>query len=188
MKMAKMKQNRRSELRLALPLPKRILAVLALSGLTQLALAATSRDIEEEVNKEWQEIALTLPTAPVAENLLAFYDSGSQAFFIDAKSLSVNSDGSVRYTLVSNSSGGAKNISYEGIRCQTGEKKLYAFGRSDGSWSNSRRDQWERISDAGANKQHNTLFYDYFCEGKSIAGKAEQIITRIKHKQVLKSF
>lgn len=161
---------------------------MAFCGLTQLAWAATSRELEEEVNKEWQEVALTLPAAPVTENLLAFYDSGSQAFFIDAKSLSVQSDGSIRYTLVSNSTGGAKNISYEGMRCQNGEKKLYAFGRSDGSWSNSRRDLWERIPDSGANKQHSVLFYDYFCEGKSIAGKAEQILHRLKHKQILKSY
>jgi hypothetical protein len=188
MKMAKMTQNRRCLPPLRQHAPKLLLSALALSGLTQLALAANNREIEEEVSKEWQEISLTLPAAPVAENLLAFYDSGSQAFLIDAKSLSVNSDGSIRYTLVSNSTGGAKNISYEGIRCQTGEKKLYAFGRNDGTWSNSRRELWEKIPDAGVNKQHSTLFYDYFCEGKSIAGKAEQIITRIKHKQVLKLY
>jgi hypothetical protein len=153
------------------------------------ATAATkARDFEEDSKREWQELPATLPAAPMAENLMPFYDSGSQSFALDAASLSIADDGSIRYTLVSTSSAGAKNISYEAIRCLTAEKKLFAFGRSDGSWSPSRRDQWDKISDSGVNKQHSTLFYEYFCDGKSIAGKAEQIMTRIKRKQPMKQY
>lgn len=163
-----------------------LLASLASVLLAQGAQAAEAEP--EESSKEWQEVSLQLPAAPQAANLLAFYDSGSQAFSLDATSLIIASDGTIRYTLVSNSSGGAKNISFEGIRCLTAEKKLYAFGRPDGSWSRSRRDQWERISDSGFNKQHSILLYDYFCEGTTVAGKAEQIVARIKRKQPLKPY
>ena len=163
-------------------------ALLVVSLLSPIAAKAATDDIEQENSKEWQETPLELPASPQAENLLAFYDSGSQSFSIDVKSLTIANDGTIRYTLGSSSISGAKNISFEGIRCQTAEKKLYAFGRPDGSWSRSRRDQWEKISYTGFNKQHSTLLNDYFCEGTTIAGKAEQIVARIKRKQPLKQY
>jgi len=92
----------------------------------------------------------------------------------------------VRFTLVITSKTGASNISYEGIRCATEEKKLYATGKPDGSWSPSRRDIWSPISDVGANRQHAALMKDYFCEGNTIAGKAEAIIERIRRQKLLK--
>jgi hypothetical protein len=136
----------------------------------------------DDKDKPWQEVAVQLPAAPAAENLLPFYVSATatQAFLIDPKSLTVGSDGVVRYTLVSMSPQGATNISYEGIRCSSFEKKLYAFGQANGGWSRSRRDQWERIIAGNANRQHAALAQDYFCEGKTIAGKAENIVERIR--------
>ncbi|MCH8620173.1 CNP1-like family protein [Undibacterium sp. TS12] len=137
----------------------------------------------EEDDKEWHEVALQLPEAPKPENLLNFYNSGNQSFAIDTKSLSVAADGTIRYTLVATSSAGAKNISYEGLRCQTYEVKLYAFGRPDGAWSRSRRNQWEAISNRGLNKQHSTLYSEYFCEGHTIAGKAEVLLEKLRGKK-----
>lgn len=144
---------------------------------------AHAADLEED-DKEWHEVALQLPEAPKAENLLNFYKSPSQSFAIDTKSLTVATDGTIRYTLVATSSGGAKNISYEGLRCQSYEVKLYAFGRPDGTWSRSRRNQWDAIINTGANKQHATLFSDYFCEGKTIAGKASVLLDKLRGKKM----
>ncbi|MFZ6646442.1 CNP1-like family protein [Undibacterium sp. TJN25] len=149
------------------------------------ASAQQSPEDDEEMEKDWKEVAAQLPEAPKAENLISFYDSGTQAFSIDAKSLTIVSDGTIRYTLVAVSRGGAKNISYEAIRCESFEKKLYAFGRPDGSWSRSRRNEWTQISNLGANKQHSFLAVDYFCEGPTVAGKARDILDRIKKNQTV---
>jgi hypothetical protein len=120
---------------------------------------------------------------------VSFYDSGTQSFAIDVKSIIIAADNTIRYTLVSVSRGGAKNISYEAIRCESFEKKLYAFGRPDGSWSRSRRNEWTPISNLAANKQHSALAVDYFCEGTTVAGKVPAIIDRIKKNQtVLKPY
>jgi len=136
----------------------------------------------DDHDKSWKEIALQLPAAPRAENLLPFYVSptATQTFALDAKSLTVGADDVVRYTLVTTSASGAKNISYEGIRCQLRHKKLYAFGHPDGSWSRSRRDQWEPISNNAANRQHAALAADYFCQDGMVAGKAAKIIESIR--------
>jgi hypothetical protein len=71
---------------------------------------------------------------------------------------------------VATSNSGAKNVSYEAIVAKV-RKKLYAFGRSDGSWSASRRKEWDRISNAGANKQHHVLYTEYFVTATPSAEK-----------------
>lgn len=143
-------------------------------------------DFDDEY-KPWQEIAIQLPAPPQTANLLPFYVSATatQSFAIDAKSLTVGSDGVIRYTLVIDSPGGAKNISYEGIRCGSFEKKIYAIGQPDGSWSRSRRNQWERIVQNAANRQHAILAKEYFCQNLIVVGDAKQMIERIRWQQPL---
>ena len=160
-------------------------ALLGIAGVAQ-SQSQLEEDFEDE-SKTWQEIAIQLPAAPQAENLLPFYVSATatQSFAIDAQSLSVGSDGVIRYTLVASSAQGAKNISYEGIRCRSFEKKIYAIGQSDGAWSRSRRDQWERIVQNAGNRQHSTLAKDYFCRSLTVAGKQEKILERMRRQQPL---
>src|ERR1700758_4051745 len=89
---------------------------------------------------DWQ-----LPTPPADENLLPFYVSKTthQAFAIDTKSLSVDTDAVIRFTIVGTSAAGAKNISYEGIRCNSFEKRIYALGHADGTWARARDSEWQ---------------------------------------------
>lgn len=144
-------------------------------------------DFDDE-DKPWEEVALQLPAPPKPENLLPFYVSptATQSFAIDAASLTVGTDGVIRYTLVATSGdGGARNISYEGVRCLTYERKLYAFGRDDGSWSRSRRDQWERINSFASNRPQAVLAKNYFCREKTVAGEAEEMVKRIRYNRTL---
>ncbi|MEO8408069.1 MAG: CNP1-like family protein, partial [Oxalobacteraceae bacterium] len=98
------------------------LAIALLALLAGGAIAQSPQDDEEsDKTKPWQELALELPAAPDAKALLYFEitPNTSQRFHIDPKALTVGADGVVRYTLVAQSSNGASNISYEGIRCKT---------------------------------------------------------------------
>ena len=141
----------------------------------------------DDKDKPWQEIAVQLPAAPRQEDLVPFYVSATatQSFAIDTRSLSVGTDGVIRYTLVAISDAGARNVSYEGIRCASYERKLYAFGRPDGSWSRSRRDQWERILSNAVNRQHAALAKEFFCMEKTIAGTADEMVRRLRQNQPL---
>ncbi len=161
--------------------------VLLVAGTAGHAQQSTAADAQAPVAAE-AESEVTLPAAPQKASLLPFYVSPTATldFAIDAKSLSVSPEGIVRYTLVITSKAGASNISYEGIRCSSSEKKLYATGKPDGGWTPSRRDAWSPIWDVGANRQHAALVKDYFCEGKTVAGKADTIIDRIRTKKPLK--
>jgi len=151
------------------------------------AFAQRADEVDGNQAQPWQEVAIEFPAAPKQENLLPFYVSATatQSFAIDAQSLSVGSDGVIRFTLVSTSESGAKNVSYEGIRCATFEKKLYALGQSDGTWTRSRRDEWQRISDNAANRQHAALAKDFFCLEKTVAGSASDMVGRLRHKRTL---
>lgn len=135
-------------------------------------------DFEEDYEaKQWHEIEVTLPTAPRADALLPFSVSAttSNSFFIDGRALSVGSDGVVRYALVVLSPEGGRNVSYEGIRCETRERRIYASGRGDGSWSKSRANEWVKIQDVSGNRHHAALFLDYFCPGGIAARDAEEV-------------
>ena len=87
----------------------------------------------------------------------------------------------MRYTIIGTSAGGAKNISYEGIRCSTFEKKLYALGHADGTWAKARDSDWQTIPTSGMNKQHADLAQNYLCSGTSIAGSVEQIVQNLRY-------
>lgn len=128
-----------------------------------LALAATE---DEPATKRGPEATAQLPAFPKTENLIPFAVSAttSNEFMIDGESLTVSADGVVRYTLVIVSSAGARNVSYEAIRCPTGERRLYALGHwSDKTWSRARRDEWIRIQESTLNRHHAALFSEYFC-------------------------
>lgn len=157
-----------------------LLSSLLLTGLAPLAYA---QQINEEDNPE---TPVQLPSAPQADSLLMFYNNNAQTFMIDIKSMSITKEGIIRYSLVATSNSGAKNISYEGIRCETGEKKLYALGRADGTWSKIRTPSWSRIYGNSFNNHHSVLARDYFCDGSTIAGKPEQMIDRIRRQESLR--
>lgn len=134
-------------------------------------------DFDEEYDiKAWTEISVNLPPSPSQENLVQFYVSAAtdNLFFVDAASVSVDEDGVVRYVLVVQASGGARNVSYEGIRCLTREHRIYASGRRDGSWSKSRNNEWTRIQEVYANRYNAALFLDYFCPSGTIVKNADE--------------
>jgi hypothetical protein len=128
----------------------------------------------DEGGKPWQEIEAQLPTYPRPARLVPFEVSPASGnrHYLDEDSLSVGEDGVVRYTVVVRTPGGAENVSFEGMRCDNGERKLYAFGRPDGqgggTWSRNRYARWESIQARQATSYHRVLFYHYLCtvEGK----------------------
>ena len=130
----------------------------------------------------WSEMQSQLPAYPADGNLIPL-DVGavsSHRFFVDGRSVSADKDGVVRYTLVIRTAGGASNVSFEGIRCETREQKYYAIGRADGSWVRARNPQWRRIEFQHVNAHHITLYGEYACEGKFVKGSAEQIVRALR--------
>ncbi|MBI2313289.1 MAG: CNP1-like family protein [Betaproteobacteria bacterium] len=162
---------------------KRWLFAALITG-TALACEAASFDSDfDEENKLWKEVEARIPAYPRAEDLIPFYVSPTtrHQYLVDGASLTVGEDGVVRYTLVLKTAGGATNVSYEGIRCATRERRLYAFGRPDNTWSRARSARWERIESAVVQSQHQFMLYtDFFCPDKLIIRSATEGIDALK--------
>jgi hypothetical protein len=134
-------------------------------------------DFDENV-KPWQEVLAQLPAYPKVEGLIPFVVSSAtrNKHFVDFPSVSVGEDGVVRYSVVIRAEGGAENVSFEGMRCATGERKIYAFGRPNGEWARNRYARWEGIKDRQATSYHRELYYSYFCAG----GMGEPNLKRVQ--------
>lgn len=118
--------------------------------------------------KSWHEERVTLPPLPQRKNLIEF-DAGPGTnfrFFVDSASLSVGTDGVVRYVLVARSPKGTENVSFEGLRCSNGEYKIYATGGGDGGWARVRDAHW-RSTEQRAGRWHRVLANDFLCPDKS---------------------
>jgi hypothetical protein len=136
---------------------------LALSVFPETALPADVFDSEYD-EKPWEEIEVRLPAFPESGDLIPFEIEAvtDKRFFVDGKSISVGSDEVIRYSVVVISSAGARNISFEGMRCSTAERRVYAFGRADGTWSKARSNKWIMIR-GRSDSYPVALFSDYFC-------------------------
>jgi hypothetical protein len=138
-------------------------------------LAAADFDNEYEATR-WAEVETQLPALPRPENLIPFVVSAASdnRFLVDSASISVASDGVVRYTLVVRSASGAQNVSYEGLRCASAARRLYAFGHADKTWSKARSNQWVSVENSTLNRQHAALYYEYFCPNGNIVRDADE--------------
>ena len=132
--------------------------------------------------KKWTESGIELPPYPQQANLLRAYITGLTAFkfYVDSKSITIGSDGVVRYSLVAISSSGASNASYEGMRCDKAEYKVYAFGSGDQTWVPAPNPQWKPVKNPGINKYHYDLHRFYFCPDRIVRRKVSDIIDTIR--------
>lgn len=127
-----------------------------------------------------------LPPLPQDANLLPFEVSGNTPlhFAVDRNSLSVGSDGVVRYTVVVTSPSGARNVNYEGIRCDTYEWRQYAGLNADhDGWDQTVANGFTRIENGTLNAYQAALYQDYMCANKMPTGSAKQILENLRFKR-----
>jgi len=106
------------------------------------------------------EVVTRFPAFPRRENLIKFEvpSEGGFAFFVDRTSIGVGEDEVVRYVLVARSPNGNQNVSFEGLRCASGELRRYAVGQPDATWHAS-SSPWQPL----ARPWHLVLHQEFFC-------------------------
>lgn len=138
------------------------------------AAAQSNLPVPKTEDDEWKEMGTTPPPYPVSAALVRFPTSWTtHEVLIDTATINIAADSIVRYTLVIKTSGGAENVSYEGLRCETGERRAYAFGRRDGTWAVARNSVWRPIVDTRANRHYFEFWRDLFCDGKVTEPRAD---------------
>ncbi|CAG2152808.1 CNP1-like family protein [Cupriavidus numazuensis] len=136
--------------------------------------------------KTFKEEEAILPALPQDANLIPFSvnGTGNLTFEVDSKSVSVGNDKVVRFTVVISSSTGARNVNYEGLRCDAFERRIYAtLPAGAKEWEVNRgesRDSWIRMQTSARNAYAATLASDFFCEGRTVAGTPEKMVRDLK--------
>jgi hypothetical protein len=164
-----------------------LLAALALAAVDTAAQELPMRDPAADTidfsEKPFEESKIKLPSAPKPADLIRF-DVGParQTFehFVDGAALSLGDDGVIRFTLVVKSDMGASNVIYQGFRCKTRERKVYAYGRRDGSWSEARDPEWKKIGAPNLEGPIYILYNDFFCPGRSAVRSTSEAIAALK--------
>ena len=163
-----------------------IVGILALS-----ACAKPPFKDEFESDKPWIEQMTQLPAYPEAKNLMAF-DAGavtSNQYLVDTTSIKIGKDGVIRFTLVIKSSANATNVSYEGLRCATSERKLYALGRDDRTWAQPRVSEWQKLDLVRQFYAQRELAKNIFCPHQQIVSTTEEAIQALKagmHRSIIR--
>lgn len=138
-------------------------------GILALALAvppgAALHAADDEDDRSWSEEQVPPPAFPKESDLLEVHTGTgtTNRFFVDGATLAPGKDGVVRYVLVVKTGGGATNVTFEGVRCKTGEYKVLAIARQDGTWASARISDWRKIEDKLANRHHAVLGREILC-------------------------
>jgi hypothetical protein len=117
-------------------------------------------------DRPWADVAAHLPKFPDPPDLLEIQVLGEQTnkFFVDVASLDLGSDAVVRFAMLTRSSSGSETLTYEGIRCSTPERRLYAYGRNNRSWERVSTSKWrDLVLNGSLNNYQAALYLNYFC-------------------------
>jgi hypothetical protein len=161
---------------------KRLLFVFSL-GLCASALAEPPYVDEDDpyALPPWVESDYTLPAYPKDENLVEFNVDGAPNLkaYVDKTAIGAGTpDSVIRYILVVKTNGGAVNVSYEGVRCDTSEYRIYATGTQEKTWSKARVSEWRRFKIY--NQAQKSLANNYFCPNFVPIGSAREGLNALR--------
>lgn len=149
---------------------------------TALALAAVVAHAQVvPIDPDWRE-AQVPPPPPVKRDALIPLEIPRSAlsFGVDPASVALGADGVVRYVIVASSSTGAVNAIYEGVRCGTGEYKVYARYNPDSGWTVTKDSQWRSLHEQPASRHSLLVARTGACLGGGTNGSAEQIVKALR--------
>jgi hypothetical protein len=118
---------------------------------------------------------IPLPPWPRDADLITFTPDGPPTpfrFSIDGKNLSTDARREeVYYTLILESKTGARNVSFEGIRCSLrGAYKVFAYG-TDGHFARASGEDWQPITAIGNEAYRADLWRNRFCVARETRGR-----------------
>lgn len=99
---------------------------------------------------------------------------------VDPDSISVGKDGVVRYVVVASSASGAVNAMYEGVRCSSGEVKVYARHNPDSGWVANGKQEWMQLSASGSTRHSLLIARTGACFGDAPNRNEAQIVRDLR--------
>lgn len=125
---------------------------------------------DESLVKKWKEGQTEVPGLPKDNDLkeLEFASvKKPMRVFIDLKRLGVGEDRVTRYWVVLKSPGGGYNATFEGLRCNTKEYKVYAYGHPERNPQVRpvKEPEWKKYTDNRYGNFREELGKVYLCNG-----------------------
>ncbi|KQP21327.1 CNP1-like family protein [Pseudorhodoferax sp. Leaf265] len=151
------------------------------------AATASAQSISKEYNSnapdapEWVENeAPAAPAFDMGRLVDVTVDAqGALRYGIDPATLQIGKDGVVRYVMVARSTSGAMTAMYEGIRCDTGEYKLYARYNVD-KWTPVGKPEWKSLWESTRIKYPLAFARQGGCDGKARPTSVQDIVRQLK--------
>lgn len=139
-------------------------------------------------NPDWREIEAPLPPAFEISRLIPFDVSASSSlrYGVDPATISLGSDGIVRYVMVAQSATGALNALYEGIKCNTGEFKTYGRYNPAGGWNRVDSPEWKSLWATEVSKHTLRFARQGGCAGNAPPTTVEQMVRDLKNQDYQK--
>ena len=177
-------------------IPSRLLQTAALAALVGLGLPtpAWSQPTSEEPDMkpltryagddapEWKEDAAPPPPAYSVKNLINIEMPAASTvrMGIDPDTITINKDtGIVRYIVVARGPS-AVNAMYEGIRCATGEYRVYARQTPGNDWSFSTESEWKSMRGQVTYPHPYRLARDGICLGTVNNRSVQEMVRALK--------
>ncbi len=139
-------------------------------------------EYDDSNDKKWSESAAELPPLPREDGLLQVkldrLPAGMTAF-MDTRSLQLDpADGVYRFWLVIRSRSGSYNASFEGLRCETREFKVYGYGNPQRSPPVHRADQpsWQPVGKPREGTYRAELMQTLLCDHWGKPEPRQQVI------------
>jgi len=150
--------------------------------------AGVDLDNPDESQEQWKE---DTPPAPPAYDMARLIDLDTPVgadvkVGIDPKTITIDpTSGVVRFVVVARGSA-AVNAMYEGIRCPTGEFRIYARQVRGQPWSQVQDSGWRSIKkQTGALLRHPyQLAEGGICDGTTTTSTVDQMIYLLRSKQL----
>ena len=129
------------------------------------ACAAASQAQFVDPNPDWKEVEVAPPALKTDKLVPIEIRRGTvMRWGVDPASISIAADGVVRYVVVAQGDAGAINALYEGLRCSTGEVKVYARSSGD-QWVPARDAEWRPLHGNAAALHSLAIARDGACIG-----------------------
>lgn len=151
-------------------------------GLLMVALSSAAQ-VFSDVDPDWKES--DTPTPPsFSQTRLIPIDMPpyvSLRFGVDPQTISVTSDGIVRYVVVASNASGSLNAMFEGLRCATGEVKTYARASANAQWSIVQNPGWQSLKGNQSSRHALSLARQGACEGRTSRSSTDAIVKMLKN-------
>jgi hypothetical protein len=104
---------------------------------------------------------------------------GNLRYGVDPASIRIGTDGVVRYVMVARSTTGAMTAMYEGLRCSTGEYKLYARYNVD-RWTPVAAPTWLSVWESTRVKHPLAFARQGGCDSRAPPSSVQDIVRQLK--------